>query len=1302
MYHIVLTIQIINIVVTFAECWVVFRNWKGTQHSYLFFACVATLVNDLGYYFQLRAHSVESYLFAFSLSAAGRVWVTFALFMFVTELVRVKVPGIARLFMSLFNVVSYIIMITTLKTGLYYNISSFQIRDGFPVLIRTNGWWHHIWSAVIVLYAFYGLMLLFIAYSREKNKTSEKKYLMVMLAMATMSSFVIIQLFKPLPFFYLYDMTMLSFPIAAVFMFIAIFRYNLMDSATLAREYVIDRLSEAIIAVDDTGEISYKNDPALSVFPHLTNDPHSVIDTIRSAMESNEPIRIGERIYTPESSSLSSCGVSAGTIYTITDDTQHYKYMEQLEEQKRMADEANRAKSAFLANMSHEIRTPINAVLGMDEMIIRESGEKSIRAYAKDIKTAGKTLLSLINDILDFSKIEEGRMEIIPTQYDLSSVINDLVNMIRPRAQKKGLKFELSVDRNVPHILYGDEIRIKQVVINLLTNAAKYTNEGYVRLVVGFSKKDDDHIMLSFAVEDSGVGMKKEDMDKLFSPFSRIDEKKNRSVEGTGLGMSIVRQLLDLMGSSVNVDSVYGKGSTFSFEIEQKVIGWEPMGDISDRFIKDEDDTAVYHELFQAPDANILVVDDTEVNLSVICNLLKQTRIKINTATSGLSAISLAKEKHFDMIFIDHMMPDMDGIETLKYIREECDCTGCACIALTANAVSGAREMYLDAGFSDYISKPVDGRRLEEMIRKYLPEDKVRIPDKNSIRTATNSDDSRGTILIVDDDEVILATAQEILGSDFNIIVVSTGEEALNATSMEKPDLILLDVNLVGMNGFEVLDALKKERKTRDIPVMFITADDDREKEAMGLKNGAQDFIRKPFIPEVLVERSRRIITLDRYSKDLKGEVRKQTNRAKRLTMEMMLALSHTVDAKDHYTKGHSERVAAYAAEIGRRMGKTPEEQKELYEIGLLHDIGKIGIPEEIINKTERLTDEEFARIKEHTLIGCEILNGIVDMPALASGARSHHERYDGKGYPDGLARDAIPEVARIICVADCYDAMTSTRTYSTPKPQEKVRAEIERCSGSQFDPDVAAIMRAMIDEDKDYIMNERTGGCDVWKGYTAIWNADDITSSVGDNDANPASGKDKIPAWLKDIPEMDIKSGIANCGSGESFMSVLTVFHKTAKQKADEIEKLHASGDIENYTIKVHALKSSARIIGAAKLSDAAKDLETAGKAGDRAAIDADTGALLEMYRNLDKKLEALDGDETGKKELSASMRREAFSTITEIAKSMDYGMMETVLKDLNAYALSEEDAAKIKQIEDAMMQLDWDTIEAVASKEI
>ena len=1297
MYQIILLIQILGIVTTLTEGWIIFKRWKGKLHSYLFFACVAMLVNNTGYLFELLARSRDGYISALFFSYFGRVWIVFTLLLFVFELTGTHVPSVILKILALYNLVTYVVVVTTQQTHLYYKSIYFFMNGKFPVLSHVNGIWHHIWMISLTVYIVFGIVFLSIARYREKNPVAQKRLNAVFLAILTQSVFFIVQSLKLLPVTYVYDITMLSYPIAALFMFIAIYRYNLLDTASLAREYVVDRLSEGIIAVDEEGRISYCNEPALTLFPELEKHPQKVLDMIGAAIESDEPVVINDRIYSPEANRLC-CGTeNAGTIYSITDDTEHFRYMEELEEQKRIADNANKAKSSFLANMSHEIRTPINAVLGMDEMIIRESGESQIRSYAKDIKTAGGTLLSLINDILDFSKIEEGRMEILPTQYELSSVVNDLVNMIRSRAEKKGLKLEVSVDPDVPHILYGDEIRIKQVALNILTNAVKYTNEGKVELDIGFDKISDDKIALKFRISDTGIGMKEEDMDKLFSPFSRIEEKRNRSVEGTGLGMSIVRQLLALMDSHLDVKSVYGEGSEFSFDIEQTVINPEPIGEVLARFGEDTDDTDEYHALFAAPSAHLLVVDDTEVNLAVFTNLLKQTKVDIDTAASGKAAISLAGSKDYDIVFIDHMMPDMDGIETLKRLKKE-ERVKTVYIALTANAVSGARQMYLDAGFSDYMSKPIDGRRLEELIQRYLPKEKIVPVTGEFAPAALTAVGGNHKVLVVDDDELTCALAEQILGPQFTVATCMDGRDAVSVAKKEMPDLILLDINLVGKNGFEVLEALKDDVTVKDIPVMFITVDEDREKEAIALKNGALDFVRKPFIPEVLIQRSWRIIDLNRLQKDLRGEVRQQTKRADRITKEMMVALSHTVDAKDHYTNGHSGRVAAYAAEIGRRMDKTPEEQKKLYEIGLLHDIGKIGIPEEIINKTERLTDEEFARIKEHTVIGCEILRGIKDMPELTDGARSHHERYDGSGYPDGLSGDAIPEVARIICVADCYDAMTSTRTYSDPKPQEVVRAEIERCSGKQFDPAIADIMLAMIDDDKDFIMNERKGGRDVWKGVGKYWDIDG--PAAADKAMEAVQQQSALPKWIDEIPEIDKASAIANCGSADSFMSVLTVFHKTAKDKADEIEELYNKHDTENYTIKVHALKSSARIIGASKLSEMAKKLEDAGKSGDNDFIRDNTDALLERYRDLDSKLFVLDEKADGLPKLSGQMRDEAFRTIGEVAHSMDYGMMESVLKNIRGYELSDEDEETVKKIEERLMQLDFDAIEAIATQ--
>ena len=1297
MYHIILIIQIIGIVATFIESIIVFRKWSGKLHSYLFLACVTTLVNSTGYLFELLARSKEAYITAMNMSNLGRVWISFTLFLFICELTKTRIPKVAKYLLATLSAVTYVIIITTDINRLYYKSKFFFMNGSFPVLSRVKGVWHTVWDSAMILYIIVGLAALFISRYREKNPVARRRLTMVILAILTESAFLIVQMLKLLHVTYVYDVTMLAFPISALFMFVAIFRYNLLDTASLAREYVIDRLSEGIIAVDEDGKISYCNEPALTLFPELDKHPQKVLDMIGAAIESDEPVVINDRIYSPEANRLCCGKDTAGTIYSITDDTEHFRYMEELEEQRRIADDANRAKSSFLANMSHEIRTPLNSVLGMDEMILRESGESQIRSYANNIMNSGKTLLSLINDILDFSKIEEGRMEIIPTQYELSSVINDLVNMIRPRAEKKGLKLELSVDPDVPHILYGDEIRIKQIALNILTNAVKYTNEGSIALNIGYDNIPDDEILLKFKIADTGIGMKEEDMDKLFSPFSRIEEKRNRSVEGTGLGMSIVKQLLALMDSELRVKSIYGEGSEFSFDIKQKVVSREPMGDVLARFEADEPETDAYHALFTAPSAHILVVDDTEVNLAVFINLLKQTRIDIDTAASGKAALARAAADDYDIIFIDHMMPDMDGIETLNRLKETED-EKTVYIALTANAVSGARQMYLNAGFADYLSKPIDGLRLEEMIKRYLPAEKVLPAPKASEKGLASETDKKNRILVVDDDEVVCENARQILGDGFTVVSCMDGRDAVSVAKKEMPDLILLDINLVGKNGFEVLEALKDDATVKDIPVMFITADEDREKEALALKNGALDFVRKPFIPEVLIQRSWRIINLDRLQKDLRGEVRQQTKRADRITKEMMVALSHTVDAKDHYTNGHSGRVAAYAAEIGRRMDKTPEEQKKLYEIGLLHDIGKIGIPEEIINKTERLTDEEFARIKEHTVIGCEILRGIKDMPELTDGARSHHERYDGSGYPDGLSGDAIPEVARIICVADCYDAMTSTRTYSDPKPQEVVRAEIERCSGKQFDPAIADIMLAMIDDDKDFIMNERKGGRDVWKGVGKYWDIDGPAASdrIGESEERQSV----LPKWLDEISEIDKASAMANCGSAESFMSVLTVFHKTAKDKADEIEELYNKDDIQNYTIKVHALKSSARIIGAYKLSEMAKKLEDAGKSGDDDFIRDNTDALLLRYRDLDSKLSALDEKTDGLPALSGGMRDEAFRTIGEIAHSMDYGMMESVLKNIRGYALSDEDEEKVRQIEERLMQLDFDGIEAIVAR--
>ena len=394
-----------------------------------------------------------------------------------------------------------------------------------------------------------------------------------------------------------------------------------------------------------------------------------------------------------------------------------------MEKEKQQALISNETKGKFLANMSHEIRTPINAVLGMDAMILRECKDESIREYALNIQNAGQTLLSLINDILDFSKIESGKMEIVPVEYDFSSMIHDVVNMIMMRAEDKGLKMNLSVDRTLPYKVYGDEVRIRQILTNLLTNAVKYTKEGSMGLSVS-GQRDGDDIILSFEVEDTGIGIKPEDIEKLFARFERIEEERNRNIEGTGLGMSITMQLLKLMDSELMVESEYGVGSKFSFEIRQKIVSDEPIGNLEER-IKELPTQYSYDVAFVAPNARILVVDDNAMNRKVFMNLLKQTKVQVEDTESGKECLELVQQKHYDLIFLDHMMPEMDGVETLHHMKELEDypCKDTPVIALTANAIQGAKEMYLREGFDDFLSKPIQPEKLEKMIKARLPKE---------------------------------------------------------------------------------------------------------------------------------------------------------------------------------------------------------------------------------------------------------------------------------------------------------------------------------------------------------------------------------------------------------------------------------------------------------------------------------------------------------------------------------------------------------------------------------------------------
>ena len=419
--------------------------------------------------------------------------------------------------------------------------------------------------------------------------------------------------------------------------------------------------------------------------------------------------------------------IVAGIVNSLITE-QNHRLLDALRKEKRSqqeAEAANMAKSSFLANMSHEIRTPINAILGMNEMILREEKDPAIRGYAGNIQASGNSLLSIVSDVLDISKIESGKLEIIPVDYEVNSLISDCCNMAAGRAKAKELELLVECADNVPMKLCGDETHIRQIIMNLLTNAVKYTEKGTVKLIVS-GRFTDGGFVLKVDVSDTGIGISEENLPQIFTQFQRFDLQRNRNIEGTGLGLSIVKRLCDLMSGTITARSVLGSGSTFTVELPQKVVDSTPCGGVNLNYSAGAEHE--YHHSFEAPEAKILAVDDLPVNLLVIANLLKETRIKIDTAGSGRECLDKCSQQKYDLILMDHMMPEMDGVQTFEKLHGDKSSPNfeTPVIMLTANALAGMREQYMDVGFADYVSKPVRGAKLEEAIRRNLPESLIK------------------------------------------------------------------------------------------------------------------------------------------------------------------------------------------------------------------------------------------------------------------------------------------------------------------------------------------------------------------------------------------------------------------------------------------------------------------------------------------------------------------------------------------------------------------------------------------------
>lgn len=417
------------------------------------------------------------------------------------------------------------------------------------------------------------------------------------------------------------------------------------------------------------------------------------------------------------------------------------KEKEQREKQTKEVERISQSKSAFFANMSHEIRTPINTIIGLNEMILREQDiSDEIAENAVNIQNASKMLLSLINDILDLSKLESGKMEIVPVQYETGAMFSELVNIIWVRANEKKLDFKINISPELPSMLYGDEVRIKQVLINILTNAVKYTETGSVNLFAKCEKINENKVRLHISVQDTGIGIKKENIDELFSSFRRVDQERNNKIEGTGLGLSISKQLIDMMGGEIAIDSIYKKGSIFTVTLDQEIVNSNPVGSLNLMLKRKVINRNSYKQSFEAPEARILIVDDNAMNRLVACKLLRNTKVQIDTAAGGAECLEKTKQKYYHVIFMDDMMPDMDGRETMELVRNQSSgyCQKTPVVALTANVMSGAETIYMERGFDGYLAKPINGALFEATLLKYLPKDLIECAENDDLTDGNN------------------------------------------------------------------------------------------------------------------------------------------------------------------------------------------------------------------------------------------------------------------------------------------------------------------------------------------------------------------------------------------------------------------------------------------------------------------------------------------------------------------------------------------------------------------------------------
>lgn len=938
------------------------------------------------------------------------------------------------------------------------------------------------------------------------------------------------------------------------------------------------------------------------------------------------------------------------------------------------AEELSRSQNRFFSSMSHEIRTPINSILGLNELILRdENASDHIIKDALGIQGSGKMLLSLINDLLDFSKVEAGRMDIVPVDYNVGDLISEVVNMIWLRAEEKGIRFIVTIDPDVPSILYGDEVRIKQVLVNLLNNAVKYTNSGSVELHIESNEEKDSDIVLAISIIDTGIGIKKESLPYLFNAFKRIDEEKNRYIEGTGLGLSIVKNLVELMGGTVNVNSVYGEGSNFTVVLKQGISDRKPIGELNihNQNVLEKD---IYECKFKAPEVRILIVDDNEMNLEVEARLLSDTEMVIDKALSGKEALELTIKYRYDTILMDHLMPEMDGITAFESIRDQIGGLNRSTpiVVLTANAGSANRELYKRVGFDGYLVKPVSGESLENILINNIASDKL-----------------------------ILSSKVISMHEDINTSVGYSGK---------------LPVVIASTSMCDLPDAIIKKLKLPILPFLIHT-------EFGVFKDGIQidsDELMKYMHYDLSVKSSPPDIST--YTEFFARILKKAHHLIYiSITSSMSDDYNRAFEAAksfDNVTVVNSDCISSSTGLLVLIANKLAKQNLSIDEIvNELELIKKRLRCSFVIDNTNFMYKKGLVSKRVHSAVeslslhpSIQFTDGNFRLGGLWMGSTERaYKRYIHKAFPVDIIPD--PEVVFITYADISHETLNMIKEEISKYAffEHVVFKQASAAISSNCGPGSLGILY-FVKTNKSYNLSSYIEDyyADTLYGTNDNNNKsiemDNVFEDVIQNEelVDSETGYSDKSKWYDNIEGINGDVAIKNSGSESSFETVLRIFYDSISTKSAEIDGYYSLKDWDNYTIKVHALKSSAKLIGALELGDKAQLLENAGKEKNIAYIDENHDSFMKCYRkysdilsviftdtdidNVEDKITKTIADET--------LMKTVYDSIREAAEAMDCDSIESIFNEMSDYSIPENESDKFNALKDKADVFDYDGI--------